>query len=189
MGDLFFLTNYIVMKKFIIVLIMFLLTIPLFSNNQQIVINAHILPTEPIFLMKASLDADTGYVDGSLNSETDISQEDIEVYIKLYQTNRARIFARYLLTVSANALAKDEDNKTAAPTIVQLDKFITNADLSVTGDTTELTLQYIKGKPFQPFYGLVNAGEIALFKATWTAKEDLAAGTYTSNITLTYTAM
>ena len=99
------------------------------------------------------------------------------------------IFARYLLTVSANALTKDEDNKTAAPTIVQLDKFITNADLSVTGDTTELTLQYIKGKPFQPFYGLVNAGEIALFKATWTAKEDLAAGTYTSNITLTYTAM
>ena len=68
-------------------------------------------------------------------------------------------------------------------------KFTTNADLSVTGDTTELTLQYLRGNPFQPFFGLVNAGEIAQFKATWTAKEDLAVGTYTSYITLTYTTL
>ena len=106
------------MKKIVFLLIVFLMMIPLFSDNQQIVINAIIPPTEPAFLMRASFDSDTGYLVGSLNSETDISQEDIEVYIKLYQTNRARILARYLLTLSANALTKDEDNKTVAPTIV-----------------------------------------------------------------------
>ena len=139
--------------------------------------------------MKASLVSDSGFVTGSLNADTDIAVEDVEVYIKLYQTNRARIKGTYQLAVTANALYLDEDNSTAAPALVQIDKFASNADITVTGDSTTLTIVYVKGKPFQPFFGLTNAGEIATLKATWTAKDDLAPGVYTSYITLTSTAL
>lgn len=178
------------MRKFVLFcIVLFIMLFGLVAEPQQIQINVTILPQEPTFLMKASLVSDSGYVIGSINSNKDISVEDVEIFIKLYQTNRARIKGTYQLAVTANALSLDEENSTEAPALIQIDKFASNTDVTVTGDSTTLTIVYVKGKPFQPFFGLTNAGEFATLKATWTAKDELAPGLYTSYITLTSTAL
>ena len=61
----------------------------LVAEPQQIQINVTILPQEPTFLMKASLVSDSGYVIGSINSNKDISVEDVEIYIKISIAEKA----------------------------------------------------------------------------------------------------
>lgn len=178
------------MRKFVL-LLLFLCTflLPIVADPQQIQINVIIPAQAPIFLMKASFSADVDFSIGPLNSDKDISIEDIDVYVKLYQTNRARIKGTYQLTVTAEPLYLDAENETLSPSITQISKFASNADITVTGDAAIITINYVKGKPFQPYFGLSNAGEIATFKVTWAAKDDLAPGTYTSYITLTSTSL
>ena len=175
------------MKKLVLLFAMIVMMVTIAAGSQTIVINAAIQAQQPEFLMKASLAEDTGYVTGSLDTDTDISVEDIDVFIKLYQINRARIKGSYTLSVTAEPLVMDNDNSTANPTIVQLDKFTTNTDITVTGDGATIVVNYVKGKPFKPYSGQAKEGEIATLKATWLAVDDLAPGTYISNIILTST--
>lgn len=177
------------MKKLVLLFLMILLGITIFADSQTIVINAHVMPQEPSFLMKASLSQDTGYVIGTLDTNKDIALENIDVFIKLYQTNRARIKGSYRLTVTAEPLFMDADNVTSIPSIVQIDKFAPTTDFTVTGDGADIVVNYVTGKPYQPYSGQAKAGEIATLKATWTAVDELAPGNYSSNVVMTVTTV
>lgn len=179
------------MKKFLILLLLIFGVVISVSavETQKLLINVHIPPTEPIFLLKASLSQDSGYVTTSLDCDTDVSVDDVVVYIKIYQTNRARIKKSYQLTVTADPLKMDDDNITDSPTLEQIVKFTSVTDMTVTGDEAELTLVYPTGKPVQPYYKQTNAGDLLTLKSTWAAKDYLAVGDYSGYITFTYTVL
>lgn len=177
------------MKKLVLLIAMIMMSITIFAGSQTIVINAHIMPHEPSFEMRASLAQDTGYVTGSLDSNKDIAIEDVNIFIKLFQTNRARIKGSFRISITAEPLLMNAENTTTSPTIVQVDKFLPTTDFTVAGDEAELIINYVTGKPFQPYSGQAKVGEIATFKSTWSAVDELAPGTYTSNIVMTVTTL
>ena len=178
------------MKKLLSIVIFCVLSFTaLTATAETLIVNAHIDPTYPVYHLTGSLSQDSGYVSGTLDTDIDISLNDIDVFLKITQSNRARVKGQYLLTVTATALRLDDDNETALPSIIQISKFASVSDFTTSGDGAEITVNYPTGKPFKPYNGQSREGEVAILKATWEAVDTLAPGTYSSNVVFTYSAL
>ena len=196
------------MKKYIAILaVMIAFVGAVFAvTGEQLQINATVTPVAPVFSIYGgkTLDAITtqggtsdapGVITFSQN-EVNLAANDVVVYIRLYQSNKAKYSGTASLTVTATPLTNTTVSvgtyKTAAPTAGSISKaespagitYPTNnpaASSDANGNTVVSYSPTYDGRSIQPT-------NIGTFTLTWGANDDLAAGSYKATITLGYTA-
>ena len=184
------------MKKVISILAVLVVLIGSVFAADTLNITANVPKVAPVYAINGSLTSnfETVVVGGAANNtietNTNISESPVTVYIKVIQTNKSvyKDASGVSLTVTPTALTNtaDANEKTALPTIAhRVDGTATN--LSVTGSENSTTkvvtflCKYANGKP------VAANSVIGTFDYTWAADANLAEGDYQATITMAYT--
>ena len=195
------------MKKVIAILTtMIILVGAVFAvTGEQLQINVTVHPVAPIYTIYGGMTADeangTSY-QGNASTPTSIdfdeddynlAENDITVYIRIYQSNKAKYSGTATLTITATPLVHTSltvgTYKTSAPTAASIAKttpngitYSTNPAASASGENTVVT--------YAPTYNgsAVQATNIGTFNLKWTHNDNLTAGSYQATITLGFTA-
>lgn len=194
------------MKKLIVAILAVLIAFvsAVFAvTGEQLQINATVLPVAPVFSIYGGKSSDAVTVQGGTtpgnitftSTEKNLAEQDITVYIRLYQSNKAKYSGTANLTITATPLVNQTVQtgtyQTAAPAVANLSKTespngITYANnnpssSTVNGNTVVSYSPTYDGRSIQPT-------NIGTFNLTWSHNDDLAAGSYQATITLGYTA-
>ncbi len=171
-------------------------------TGEQLQINATVLPVAPIFSIYGgkTLDEAAGTTyQGNATTATNITfsenlaATDIKVYIRLWQSNKAKYSGTATLTVTATPLVNQTVQtgtyQTAAPTAANIAK-PTVAGISYDSNPAASTSAGNTVVTYAPKYDgrSVQATNIGTFDLTWEHIEDLSVGSYKATITLGYTA-
>lgn len=183
------------MKKLLMVLTFVLMTLAAcvaLEEGDTLKITAKVPQTKPEFIMKGGFTFDAATTTATqagalLASNKDISAESITVYVKLFQSNKAKYKNTFTLTVTASDMSMTDANGTYSTTATAVTTTkITTTNLEVTGsaeaNVARFTMNYTNGKPVSADTAI---GEASF---TWEANEDLPVGDYSAKITLSYTA-
>ncbi|MCQ2411558.1 MAG: hypothetical protein MJ057_01255 [Sphaerochaetaceae bacterium] len=182
------------MKKLLMVLTFVLMTLAacVALEGDTLKITAKVPQEKPEFIMKGgftSADATTVATQAGalLASNKDISAESITVFVKLFQSNKAKYKNTFTLTVTASDMSMTDANGTYSTTATALTTTkITTTNLEVTGsaeaNVASFAMNYTNGKPVSENTAI---GEASF---TWEANEGLPVGDYSATITLGYTA-
>ena len=196
-------------KAFVLMTLLVLACFAVFAESgDTLQINANIKAVEPIFIIKGSFDTTSfdavGDQEASSATNTltapstvDISETPITVYVKVYQSNKAKSFANITLTVTASDL-KNGSESTGNPSVGNTTSpFSSAADTdrlkvtpspatgSSTSNVATFALDYRDGKPVNSSGSDMEVGATSF---TWPKSENLAAGSYAATITLSYSA-
>ncbi len=172
-------------------------------TGEQLQINATVTPVAPIFSIyggKTSDEAAGTTYKGNASTPTAISytgnlaETDVVLYIRLWQSNKAKYSNTASLTVTATPLTNTTVSvgtyKTAAPTAGSISKTESPAGITYATNPAASTVDGNTVVSYAPKYDgrSINATDIGTFTLTWGANADLAAGSYTATVTLGYTA-
>ena len=172
-------------------------------TGEQLQINATVLPVAPVFSIYGGKSSDAVNTQGGTTpgvitfaqNEANLAANDITVYIRLYQSNKAKYTGTANLTITATPLTNQTvavgTIATGAPAVADLSKTespngITYANnnpssSTVNGNTVVTYSPTYDGRSIQPT-------NIGTFNLTWGHNEDLSVGSYQATITLGYTA-
>lgn len=184
------------MKKLLMVLTFVLMTLAacVALDGDTLKITAKVPQEKPEFIMKGgftSADATTlaTQAGATLDSNKDISSESITVFVKLFQSNKAKYKNTFTLTVTASALSMTDASgtySTPATATNTTNISTANGNLTVTGSAEDnvasFVMDYTNGKPVSADTAV---GEASF---TWAADDSLPVGDYSATITLGYTA-
>lgn len=171
-------------------------------TGEQLQINVTVAPVAPIFSIfggKTSSEANGTTYQGNATTPTNITftenlaETDIKVYIRLWQSNKAKYTGTATLTVTATPLVNQTVQtgtyQTTAPAAADIAKttvagisYDSNPAASTVGENTVVT--------YAPKYDgrSIQATDIGTFNLTWGHDDDLTVGSYKATITLGYTA-
>ena len=175
------------------------------ANNDQLQITATVNTVNPIFLIfggKTSTEAAGTTYQGnstptSITYTENLADTDIVLYIRLYQSNKAKYKGTATLTITATPLVNTDTSITGGKTTSDAPEADNIDAISVNGITyaananpSSTTSQ--EGNTvvtFAPVYDgrAIQATNIGTFDLTWGKDDDLAAGTYRATIKLEYT--
>ena len=170
-------------------------------SGETLQINATVLPVAPIFSIYGGKTANATTTQGAnpassitfTSVEKDLSTQDITVYIRLVQTNKAKYNSTASLTIEATPLVnqtiQEGTYKTAAPVAANIVAsnvngitYLNDPSSSTVGENTVVT--------FSPKYDgrSIQATDIGTFNLTWGHNDNLTVGEYKATITMTYEA-
>lgn len=194
------------MKKLIAILIaMIALVGAVFAaNNDTLVLNATVATVYPVFSIfggKTSAETSTeGTQSGAAITftaqEKNLAVNDITVYFRLYQNNKAKYKGTATLTITATPLTNTDNTiqgtkSTEAPTAAHVQATQNLAGISYAQNATPSSASSNGNTvvTFAPVYDgrTVQATDIGTFDLTWGHDDDLPAGSYQATITLAFT--
>ena len=174
-------------------------------TGEQLQINATVLPVAPVFSIYGGKSSDavntqggTGNTPGTITfaqNEANLAADDITVYIRLYQSNKAKYTGTANLTITATPLVNQTVQtgtyQTAAPAVANLSK--TESPSGITYANNNPSSSTVNGNTvvsYSPTYDgrSIQPTNIGTFNLTWSHNDDLAAGSYQATITLGYEA-
>lgn len=196
------------MKKLIAILaVMIAFAGAIFAvTGEQLQINVTVNPVAPVFSIfggKTSNEAAGTTYQGNATTPTaitfdsnsyDLALNNITVYIRLYQSNKAKYTGTATLTVTATPLVNQTVQtgtyQTTAPTAADISKTESPAGITYTTNPAASTSAGNTVVTYAPKYDgrSIQATDIGTFNLTWGANADLAAGSYQATITLGYEA-
>ena len=193
------------MKKYIAILAVLIAFVgaAFAVTGEQLQINATVTPVAPVFSIfggKTSNEAAGTTYQGNATTATNITftenlaETDVVLYIRLWQSNKAKYSNTASLTVTATPLTNTTVSvgtyKTAAPTAGSISKTESPAGITYATNPAASTVDGNTVVSYAPKYDgrSINATDIGTFTLTWGANADLAAGSYTATVTLGYTA-
>ena len=171
-------------------------------TGEQLQINVTVAPVAPVFSIfggKTTDEAAGTTYQGNATTATNITftenlaETDIVVYIRLWQSNKAKYNGTATLTVTAtplvNQTVQEGTYQTAAPTAANIAK-PTVAGISYDSNPAASTSAGNTVVTYAPKYDgrSIQATNIGTFDLTWEHIEDLSVGSYKATITLGYTA-
>ncbi len=172
-------------------------------TGEQLQINATVTPVAPIFSIyggKTSDEAAGTTYKGNASTPTAISytgnlaETDVVLYIRLWQSNKAKYNGTASLTVTAtplvNTTVSEGTFKTAAPAAGSISKTESPSGITYSANPSASTVNGNTVVSYAPTYDgrSIPATNIGTFTLTWGHNDDLAAGAYQASITLGYTA-
>ena len=195
------------MKKLIVILAVLIAFVgaAFAITGEQLQINATVLPVAPTFSLYGGTSEDAITTQGSTDSSNpsiiafsqddyDLSEDNITVYIRLYQSNKSKYDKTATLTITATPLVNQTVQtgtyQTEAPTAADISKTESPAGITYTTDPAASTVNGNTVVTYAPKYDgrSIQATNIGTFNLTWNHNENLAAGSYKATITLGYTA-
>ena len=174
------------------------------ANNDQLQITATVNTVNPIFQIfggKTSTEAAGTTYQGnstptSITYTENLADTDIVLYVRLYQSNKAKYKGTATLTITATPLVNTDTSITGGKTSSAAPAADHITATSVNGITygqnaapSSTTTDGNRVVTFAPIYDgrAIQATNIGTFDLTWGKDDDLAAGTYRATIKLEYT--
>ncbi len=193
------------MKKYIAILAVLIAFVgaAFAVTGEQLQINVTVTPVAPVFSIYGGKTANGTTVQGNAtnataitfaSNEKNLAANDVTVYIRLYQSNKAKYTGTATLTVTAtplvNQTVQEGTYQTEAPTAADISKTESPAGITYTTNPAASTSAGNTVVTYAPKYDgrSINATDIGTFNLTWGHNDDLAAGSYQATITLGYTA-
>ncbi len=174
-------------------------------TGEQLQINVTVNPVAPAFSIyggKTSDEAAGTTYQGNATTPTaitfdsnsyDLTENDITVYIRLYQNNKAKYTGTATLTITATPLVnqtiQEGIHQTEAPTAADIQKTTPNG-ISYSINPVASTVEGNTVVTYKPNYSgsSVQKTDIGTFNLKWDHDPDLAVGSYQATITLGYDA-
>ena len=171
-------------------------------TGEQLQINVTVAPIAPVFSIfggKTSNEAAGTTYQGNATTATtiefteDLASTDIKVYIRLWQSNKAKYTGTATLTVTATPLVNQTVQtgtyQTTAPAAADIAK-TTVAGISYDSNPAASTVDGNTVVTYAPKYDgrSIQATDIGTFNLTWGHNDDLTVGSYKATITLGYEA-
>ncbi|MCF0262152.1 MAG: hypothetical protein HUK23_04510 [Sphaerochaetaceae bacterium] len=183
-------------KAFVIITLLMTICFALVAESgDALQVNATIALKQPEFTIKGGIGnydtpSNEENVSNVITSSDDISEKPITVNVKVYQTNKAKSYASFNITIEASALS-DGTNSTANPSTGATtspfsgDNATDRLEVTPSVNTNKaiFAMDYKNGKPVNPNGTDMEVGATSF---TWAKSEDLPAGNYSASITITY---
>ena len=174
------------------------------ATNDQLIINATVSAVAPIISIyggkDSAADSDTTVIGKTSNpnvieyteQEVDLSSEDVVLYIRLYQSNKAKYVGTVNLKVKATPLTHKTLSvgtvSTGVPSVDHITKTTPNG-ITYSVNPSSSTINGETVVSYAPTYDgrAINATNLGTFDLTWPHNAELTAGVYEATITLEYT--
>jgi len=156
------------------------------TDGNKVVLTTTIAQLAPSYQLQVKQANDT--FSATDRSVASIADADVSADFKVLQVGTARIASGRVITVevTCGAFINAAGDSTEVPEITAVADAAVRTNLTFDDDAAADS----NVVTFQPKYGgSVAAGEIGTFTAKWDQREDLPAGTYTADITLSYTTI
>ena len=177
------------------------------ASNDQLMLTATVSTVYPVFLIYGGkTSAATADIAGTqagasitfTEQEKNLAEDDIVVYIRLYQSNKSKYKGIANLTITASPLTNTDTTitgegvvvATSAPTAAHITAeevngitYANNAAPAASSSNGNTVVTFAPGYDGRS----IQATNIGTFDLTWGHNDNLAAGTYEATITLTYT--
>ena len=194
------------MKKLIAILaVMMVIVGSVFAaTGDSLTLNATVATVYPIFSIyggkTAAATSTAGTQSGAAitftSTEKNLAENDITVYIRLHQDNKAKYKGAASLTITATPLTNTDatiqgTKSTAAPTAANIaaTQNITGISYAQNAAPSSSSSNGNTVVTFAPVYDgrAIQATDIGTFDLTWGHDDDLPVGSYQATITLTFT--